>query len=312
MLESRNLVDVRNLWVSYRKPKWGGLRSSEIYVLKDITFQVGYGEVYGIVGASGSGKTTLLKSILGLVRPRKGKVFIGGKDIYSSSDAYKEVMSKIGYVSQDPYSSMDPRMKIGDIVGEPLRILKAPSATIAKHVEKVLELVHLNTSVIDKYPYQLSGGMLQRVAIARALILKPQLILLDEPTSFLDVVTQAEILAILKELRDITGCSYIIVSHDLSVVAYLSTKIAVLLRGYIVEEGAVNQVLYRPLHPYTQLLVESSKYIKSIEPEFSDTGCPIHKSCPWASSICKQEMPRVSMVNGAKVRCWKYSGGAQS
>lgn len=239
-------------------------------------------------------------------------MFIGGKDIYSSDEAYKEVVSKVGYVSQDPYSSMDPRMKIGDIVGEPLRIRKVPPATIAKYVEKVLELAHLSLSIIDKYPYQLSGGMLQRVAIARALILKPQLILLDEPTSFLDVVTQAEILAILKELKDLTGCSYIIVSRDLSVVAYLATKIAVLLKGYIVEEGPVDRVLYRPLHHYTQLLIESSKYIKSTEPEFSDVGCPLHKSCPWASNVCKQGMSEVSIVNGIKVRCWKYLQEVQS
>jgi ABC-type dipeptide/oligopeptide/nickel transport system, ATPase component len=306
-LESRSLVDVRNLWVSYKKPKWGGLRSTEVHVLKGISFRVDQGEVYGIVGASGSGKTTLLRSIIGLMKPTKGRVLIEGRDIYSDEEAYREVVSKIGYVSQDPYSSMDPRMKVGDIVGEPLRIRKVSQSVLSKYVEKVLELVHLSPSVVDKYPYQLSGGMLQRVAIARALILRPKLILLDEPTSFLDVVTQAEILGILKELREITGCTYIIVSHDLNVVTYLSTKIAVLLKGHIVEEGAVDQVLYKPLHPYTRLLIESSKYATSTEPEFSDVGCPLHKSCPWAKSVCRESIPPVTIANSTMIRCWYYT-----
>ncbi|MEM0027754.1 MAG: ABC transporter ATP-binding protein [Ignisphaera sp.] len=305
-MEGREIIRVEDLWISYEKNLFGVLRKTRHIVVKGISFSVNWNESFGLIGASGSGKTTILKAFLGLVRPFKGEIYLEGEKLYYDGKINVDMLRKIGFVPQDPFSSVDPRMKIMDIIGEPLRIRGLPKKVVQQAVENVLELVKLDNQIINKYPHQLSGGMLQRVAIARALITKPKIMLLDEPTSHLDVVTQFEILALLKDLKEMFGYSYIMVSHDLNVISYISNRIGVLLNGFLIEEGPTKNIIEKPLHPYTKILVESSKFKTIAEPVYSTIGCPIHPICPWAKDICKKYMPPPTTFNESIVRCWHY------
>ncbi|MEM4010520.1 MAG: ABC transporter ATP-binding protein [Ignisphaera sp.] len=305
-MEGREIVRVEDLWVSYEESLFGFWGKTKHVVVKGVSFSVNRNESFGLIGASGSGKTTILKALLGLVKPFRGEIYIEGEKLYYDGKIKVDVLRKIGFVPQDPFSSVDPRMKIMDIIGEPLIIKGLSKRVVQQAVENVLELVRLDKQIANKYPHQLSGGMLQRVAIARALITKPRLMLLDEPTSHLDVVTQSEILALLKDLKEMFGYSYIMVSHDLNVVSYISNRIGVLLNGYLIEEGPTKNIVEKPLHPYTKILVESSKFKSVAEPMYSTIGCPINPICPWARDICKKHMPPPTALNGSIVRCWYY------
>lgn len=305
-MEGREIVRVEDLWISYEENLFGFWKKTKNVVVKGVSFSVNQNESYGLIGASGSGKTTILKALLGLKKPSRGEIYIEGEKLYYDGKIKVEALKKIGFVPQDPFSSVDPRMKIMDIIGEPLIIKGLSRRAVQQAVENVLELVRLDKQIANKYPHQLSGGMLQRVVIARALITKPRLMLLDEPTSHLDVITQSEILTLLKDLKDMFGYSYIMVSHDLNVVSYISNRIGVLLNGYLIEEGPTKNIVENPLHPYTKILVESSKFKSLAEPMYSTIGCPIHPICPWARDICKKQMPPPTVFNGSVVRCWYY------
>jgi ABC-type oligopeptide transport system ATPase subunit len=308
MLEnSKKFVNVENLWIGYKVSKLWSIGHQNIDVIKGVSFSISQGECYGLVGESGSGKSTILKSFIGLVKPYKGTIYIDGIDVYRDAKKGKEIIKRIGYVAQDPLTSVDPRMKVKDIVSEPLIALDIDKNTIYEKVATLLKLVGLDIDVMDRYPFELSGGMLQRITIARAIISKPKLVLLDEPTSALDTITQAQILKLLKDLKDMMNFTYIVVTHDLNVASYLSNRVGVLLKGYLIEEGDTRRIINEPLHPYTQIIVEASKLKDVSELKYSNViGCPLYSICKYRIDLCSKEMPGFIRVDSSIVRCWYY------
>ncbi|WP_280296147.1 ABC transporter ATP-binding protein [Nocardia abscessus] len=233
-------------------------RKGEIRAVDGISFEVRRGRTLALVGESGSGKSTTLTQILDLVTPQAGAIEIMGSDVASLSKARKrEIRRKMQIVFQDPTASLDPRLPIFDAVAEPLRIDGRPKAEIARRVPQLLEQVGLRPEHADRYPTDFSGGQKQRISIARALALDPELLVLDEPVSSLDVSIQAGVLNLLRDLQTERGLSYLFVSHDLSVVRNLAHHIAVMYRGKIVEYGSAEQIFAAPTHEYTRALIDA-------------------------------------------------------
>lgn len=270
------------------------------------------GEVIGLVGESGCGKTTLVNVLLRLEDSTAGKIFFEGADITDlSQNTLRKTRKNIQIVFQDPFWSLNPRMLIRDVIGEPLTVhQKITPLELVSKVEDLLEMVGLPREGVYKYPHEFSGGQRQRVAIARALALEPRLVVLDEPTSSIDILSQAQILDLLIQLKQKFGLTYILISHDLSVVHYMSDRIFVMYLGKVVEEGQATQIFNAPAHPYTQALLNAipdiTKYslddLQTIEgnvPSAIDppAGCRFHTRCPKVMEICKQVEPERLQVD---------------
>ncbi|GAA2256025.1 ATP-binding cassette domain-containing protein [Streptomyces amakusaensis] len=234
-------------------------RGSAAPVVEDVSLTVAEGRSLALVGESGAGKTTLLRLLLGLTRPTSGAVRFGGDELrLGDRELMRRFRRGVQCVFQDPYSSLDPRRRIGDIVAEPLRSLGLETRrTAGPRVAAALERVGLPADAAERYPHEFSGGQRQRVAIARATVCEPRVLLADEPVSALDVTTRVSVVELLNELKREQGLTLVMVSHDLSVVASLCERTAVLENGRVVEEGDTAQVLGAPAHPYTTRLVES-------------------------------------------------------
>jgi peptide/nickel transport system ATP-binding protein len=261
------------------------------------------GEVLGIVGESGSGKTTLSKMMLGLLRPSSGLVLLDGQPL----DHYprRTIARRVQFVFQDPYSSLNPRHTIGSIVAQPLRIHGiGDRAERQKRARELLDVVGLPSRVLGSYPGQLSGGQRQRVVIARALALRPEILICDEPTSALDVSVQAQILNLLLDLRREFDLSYVLVSHNLSVVEHMATQVAVMYLGRIVELDEAERLFRDPRHPYTKVLLQSAMTIAPRagipnvrlggaipNPAALPSGCRFHPRCPEAVAVCSRVPP---------------------
>ena len=277
----------------------------------DVSFQLRRGEVLGIVGESGCGKSTLVNTILDRFDPTDGRVYFEGVDVFEagkrSGNAFKK---NVQIVFQDPYWSLNPRWLIKDIVAEPLDVYEKLSENqrLAR-VKELLSMVGIAEDACYKYPHEFSGGQRQRIAIARSLASNPKLVVLDEPTSSIDVFSQAQILDLIKDLRRQFNLTNILISHDLGVVHELSNKIAVMYLGHIVEFGPAEEVFTNPRHPYTQALFDS---IPSIDAEGIDSlktlegqipspinppsGCPFHTRCAKACEVCSQKTPAQTVV----------------
>ncbi|MYQ41346.1 ATPase components of various ABC-type transport systems, contain duplicated ATPase [Streptomyces sp. LamerLS-316] len=234
-------------------------RGTAADVVRDVSLAVEAGESLALVGESGAGKTTLLRLLLGLARPTAGTVRFDGADLNPRDrEQMRRFRRGVQCVFQDPYSSLDPSRRVGAIVAEPLRSLGLDTrATAAPKVAEALERVGLQADAVDRYPHEFSGGQRQRIAIARATVCDPRVLLADEPVSALDVTTRVKVVDLLAELKGEQGLTLVMVSHDLSVVASLCERTAVLERGRVVEQGATSQVLGEPAHPYTRRLIES-------------------------------------------------------
>ncbi len=301
-----------------------------IQALKDINLEIKRGEVIGIVGESGSGKSTLGKLILRLLEPSFGEVLYNGKNIFSMpAKEVRSIRQKLQIVFQNPYSSLSPRMRIKDIIREPISIHKMVEGkeNISKRVTELLNLVGLEEQHGNKYPHELSGGQRQRVAIARALSLNPDFLVLDEPVSALDVSVQAQILNLLIELQQKLNLTYLFISHNLSVVSYISTKIAVMYLGHIVEFGEKKDIMKDPKHPYTVSLLSASPQIdlkgeniknKRIilsgeipDPSNPPSGCVFRTRCPIVKDNCASEIPTLRQHTNQLVSC-HYSGELKS
>jgi len=258
------MIEVRNLKVSF------GHGDREVHAVRGVGFEVAEGEAFGLVGESGSGKTTVLRAIAGLNRDWSGDIALGGEALgqHRARDFYRRVQ----IVFQDPYGSLHPRHTIDDILGEPARIHRL--GDVQARVVRALDDVGLGVRFRFRFPHQLSGGQRQRVAIARALMLSPRVLLLDEPTSALDVSVQAEVLNLLQRLKAERGLTYILVSHNLSVVAHMCDELAVMNHGAVVEELEVARLKrHEPEHPYTrQLMVASLGYDRAAVDAFEDFG----------------------------------------
>jgi oligopeptide transport system ATP-binding protein len=277
-----------------------------IKALDGVSVQVGEGETLGIVGESGSGKTTLAKLFLLLERPSDGSVLFDGKALPAfTRDELARYRRSVQAVFQDPYSSLNPRMRVEHIVAEPLpRESGGGRAGRRERVGEVLQLVGLRRDSLTLYPHEFSGGQRQRIAIARALVTTPRFIVLDEPVSALDVSIRAQILNLLKGLQERLGLAYVMISHDLAAARYLSTRLAVMYAGRLVETGACDAVYREPLHPYTQALLSAAlplhpsarreRIVLTGEvpnPMNPPTGCRFHPRCPRAMPQCQTTDP---------------------
>ncbi len=279
-----------------------------------ISFSIERGETLGLVGESGSGKSTTGLLVIGLINPTRGNIIFKGKKLSDlTGEELKLFRQKAQIVFQDPFSSLNPRMIVKDIVGRPLKVHKLVKSDkeMEEKVLKLLEEVGLKEEHLSRYPHEFSGGQRQRIAIARALICNPEFIVLDEPTSALDVSVQAQILNLLKKLQIDRKLSYLFISHDLSVIRHMSHKVAVMYLGKIVEYAPKKVLFEKPLHPYTQALLRSipkpaitkesieEKIIKGDVPSPINPppGCRFHTRCPFAKEICTKEEPDLKKVD---------------
>lgn len=255
------LLLVSDLWKSHLKPGlpfWKRKQAQEerlFHAVRSVELQLARGECLGIVGESGSGKTTLLRMLAGLVTPSRGRILVSGRPFEPKEDL--ETRARVQMVFQDPTESLNPSFTVRRIIAEPLlRLGSLPDpARLPIRVEELCDIVHLPRELIDRYPHQLSGGQKARVGIARAIAPNPELLLLDEPTTALDVSVQARILLLLHDLRERLRMSFVFVSHDLGVIRLLCDRVVVMKEGAIVERGNVKQVMASPEHPYTKSLI---------------------------------------------------------
>lgn len=316
------ILGVRNLKKFF--PIKGGLlqRTQEnIHAVDGVSFDVREGESIGLVGESGCGKSTLGRCIIRLIEPTSGEIRYRGSDI-SGMDK-KELWSRIQMVFQDPMSSLNPRLTIGYCVGEPLIVRKTPEAEVRARVSGLLAEVGLNEEHYGRFPHEFSGGQRQRIMIARALITDPEFIILDEPTSSLDVSVQAKILNLLDDIKSRIGITYMFISHDLSVIKHLSDTILVMYLGKLVEIAPKRELFSMSMHPYTRLLIDSipsrsrryrgehAESPLSLElPSNIDPpkGCRFHTRCPKAMDVCLADDPELIEVEaGHYVACHLYN-----
>ncbi len=281
--------------------------------------------VVALVGESGSGKTTTARCVLKLHEPTSGKILFMGEDITKlKGKRLRRYRRNVQAVFQNPFLSLNPRMRVEDIVAEPLKTHTSMSKKeIIETVEDLLTRVGLPKDVLRRYPYDLSGGQAQRVAIARAIALKPKLVVLDEPTSALDVSVQAQILNLLADLKEEMKLSYLLITHDLSVVRYISDYVYVMYLGKIVEAAPTEELFTSPRHPYAQALLSAvpepdprlrklkKRIILPGEPPSAvnvPPGCRLHPRCPYAEERCRREEPElIDVGNGHLVRCWRVT-----
>lgn len=282
--------------------------------VSEVDFEVEPRSTYALVGESGSGKSTIGKMLVGLLKPSSGTVEIEGIDLASETDAAKidAIRSDIQMIFQDPYASLNPRWRVRDIIVEPVASRGGNTEGLA---EKLLEQVGLSVQDAGKFPHEFSGGQRQRICIARALASEPNLIVCDEPTSALDVSVQAQVLNLMSDLKDDFGLTYVLISHDLTVVRHMADKIGVLYLGRLVEEASPNDLFETPKHPYTQMLLEAApqmdgfgREVQPPEGEIPDpinppSGCAFHPRCPIAQDVCKQQRPEMRSLNGTRVAC---------
>lgn len=293
--------------------------SLKLKALADINFHLDKKETLGIVGESGCGKSTLAKVLTKLEAKTQGNIHLFGKN-YDDYEA-KQFHSKIQMVFQDPYQSLNPRKKALDIIADPLRInTNTSSLETIELVLAMMKKVGLREEFAQRYPHHFSGGQRQRLGIARALMLRPEILILDEPVSALDVSIQAQVLNLLLELQEEFSLAYLFISHDLEVVQHMSDRILVMYLGRVVEYGTREQVFKSPLHPYTQILLESAPkmhreknsqefMVKGELPSALNLpkGCAFEPRCPYARASCKESVPALENKQGREVACFLVS-----
>lgn len=310
------LLEIRNLKKYFHVPDgW-------LHAVDDVSFTLESGKTLGIVGESGCGKSTLGRTIVRLLDSTEGEICFDGKRITNArGKELKKLHTDMQIIFQDPFSSLNPRMTVKQIIAEPLRCCeKLSSREIDKRVDELMELVGLASRLAGSYPHELDGGRRQRIGIARALALNPRFIVCDEPVSALDVSIQAQIINLLKELQDKYNLTYLFISHDLSVVEHISDTVGVMYLGNLVEYGATPDIFNHPLHPYTKALfsaipipdptIRRERIVLqgSIpSPANPPKGCKFHTRCPYATERCKTEVPQQREVEpGHYVVCHLY------
>ncbi|KQL57194.1 MULTISPECIES: ABC transporter ATP-binding protein [Bacillaceae] len=313
-LEVNSLEKVYSTKASFfnRKPE-------RVVAVDQVSFTINHGEAFGLVGESGSGKSTIGKSLLRLHDITSGSVTYKGQTIHElSKKEMRRLRPKLQFVFQDPFSSLNPRLRVGEALAEPLLDHGlATKANVREKVLNVMELCGLPTYHIDKYPHEFSGGQRQRIGIARAVIMNPEFIVADEPVSALDVSIQAQIINLFQELQVQKNMAYLFISHDLSVVEHLCTRVGVLYLGTMMEMGSRDQLYQNPLHPYTKALLAAvpipdpkRKRQRALlkgdvpNPANPPTGCKFHTRCPIATAACAEKVPSFREVEpGHFVAC---------
>lgn len=320
---SEEVIELKNLKKYFAINK--GISTKKVYVkaIDDVNLKINKGEIIGLVGESGSGKTTLARVLLNLTKPTGGSVVFNGVNLTKATrNEMKKLRTEVAVVFQDPASNLNPRDTVMNSIMRPLILHGMPKKTARQKAIDSLELVKMDVRYLNSYPHQLSGGQLQRIAIARALVLNPKVMILDEPTSALDISVQAQILNLLLDLQESFGLTYLVITHDLNVIRYISDRIAVMYLGKIVEFGPTEEVINNPKHPYTEGLMAASpimdphdrdkeKYIMQGDPGSLinlPLGCHFHPRCPYASEHCKNDSPQLIVLpDGHQVDCHKYA-----
>jgi len=305
--EGKPLLIVNNLRKTFPiKKDLLGRTTQELVAVDNVSFVLNEGETLGIVGESGCGKTTLGRTILKLHPSNGGEIIFDGKDItnYSKSEM-RHIRTDMQIIFQDPYSSLPPRSTVGDILSEPVLVHNiVPKGEVRDYVLRLMDKCGLRDYYFERYPHEFSGGQRQRICIARALSVNPKLVICDEPVSALDVSIQAQIINLLKELQRSLGLTYLFISHDLSVVKFISDKIGVMYLGAMMEFGRKEDIFSNPLHPYTKALFSAipnpnpDKKMNRIvlkgdipSPANPPKGCRFHTRCPYATERCKTDVP---------------------
>jgi len=319
-MNKNTILDVKNLYKKIESNYSIFSKPKQYYILSNINFDLKFGETLGVVGESGSGKTTLAKCLVKLITPDSGKIYYQQKRNNSDKinilelnrNSISEIRKDIQIIFQDPFTSLNPKMRINQIVSHPIKFHKLfkNKNDFFEKAEDLLTLTGINKDLFDNYPHQLSGGQRQRVGIARSLALNPKILIADEPVSALDVSIQAQIINLLKKLQTIYNLSIIFISHDLSVIKYVSDKIIVMYLGEIVEAGNTVDIFKKPLHPYTEALINSipKPSFNKNEKSFSiigevpsiyekPKGCKFHPRCFYAEQKCKNDIPELITFN---------------
>lgn len=307
------LIQVEDLKMYY--PVKGGIISHTtgyVRAVDGVSFSIMEGETLGLVGESGCGKSTIGRGLVGLENPVGGRILYDGRNLASLSRSdMKKIRTQLQMVFQDPYSSLNPRKHIFEILAQPMLYHRiSTKKTVEKDIQKILDMVGLSRNVLGRYPHEFSGGQRQRIGIAKALSLKPRFIVCDEPVSALDVSIQAQILNLLKSLQKELNLTLLFVGHGLGAVNYVSSRVAVMYLGKIVEAGDAKEIFSHPVHPYTKALLdavpvpdpkEKQKKRELLKGETEDSvhppeGCRFHSRCPYAADICRQKEPKLTEV----------------
>ena len=308
--------------------KYFSVPAGMLHAVDDISFTIDSGKTLGVVGESGCGKSTMGRAILRLHEPTSGEVYFQGKDVLSlDKQGMKQLRRDMQIIFQDPYASLNPRMTVSEAIAAPLLVQKIYSrkdkAQIEKRVREIMNLVGLANRLINTYPHELDGGRRQRIGIARALALNPKFIVCDEPVSALDVSIQAQILNLMSDLQDELGLTYLFITHDLSVVKYVSDDILVMYLGQMVEKAPSEKLFKKPMHPYTQALLSAipipdpdlpmnriTMKGELTSPVNPGIGCRFAKRCPFAKDECsQQEMVLTEEEPGHFVTCLRVQRG---
>ena len=326
MTETKPLLSVRSLcmWYALRKGVFG--RAGSVRAVDEVSFELAEGEAIAVVGESGSGKTSLVKTILGLQRPTRGEIFFQGRAIHSANAAALRVYHReTGFVQQDPYGALAPFMDVRRILAEPLLVHGMPRPAREARIREVMEEVKLipHDDFLGKFPHMLSGGQQQRVVIARAMLLRPKLLVADEPVSMLDASVRVEILELLRALQTAHRLAVIYITHDLSTVRHFSDRIFVMYAGQVVEKSNVPDLLRNPLHPYTRALLDAipevdaanalvERVVPSGEPPsllHPPPGCRFHPRCPQIlRGTCETQIPpEVEIEPLHQTLCWLHT-----
>ena len=313
------VLSVVNLSKTFTKKNFFGSKTSTVRAVEDVTFTLHDNETLVIAGESGSGKTTIAKLILGAIKPDSGKIIFDGNEITDDDASLRKIRMHCQMVHQDPYDSINPRMRVTDIISEPLEIHNIGNDSERKKIVlDAIREVKLEPAeeIAHKFPHMLSGGQRQRVILARALVLRPKVIIADEPVSMLDVSIRAEILALMKQIQENNSISFIYITHDLVTAKYFGQKMIILYLGKIMEEGIINDILAKPKHPYTQALIDAipepdpnnlykERKIRINDPTNVDvySGCRFRARCPYVIEKCK-DVPPLLEKNDRRFACF--------
>lgn len=313
--------DVSKPWLNRvieREPK------QILTAVNQVSFEVEKGKSFALVGESGSGKSTIAKMVVNLLAPSSGHIYIDGKELSKVKGAeFTSLRRRVQMIFQDPFASLNPRWRVGDIIAEPIHAfgLEKDNEKVRNTVERLLSTVGLGPRDRYKFPHEFSGGQRQRIAIARALSANPEFLVCDEPTSALDVSVQAQILNLMQDLQDEFNLTYLFISHDMSVVKHMADTIGVLYLGGLVEVNESEQLFKQPVHPYTRMLLDAipdhemtgrrrtpvtGEIPNPINPP---SGCPFHPRCRFADHRCKQEIPVSKDVMDSRVACFAAEEG---
>ncbi|HIZ54876.1 MAG TPA: dipeptide ABC transporter ATP-binding protein [Firmicutes bacterium] len=324
-----NILEVQNL-VKHYPIKAGVFQHvvGHVRAVDGVSFSIRKGQTFGLVGESGCGKTTVGRTLLRLTEPTGGQAFLDGQDIFSMNRSQlRAIRPKLQMIFQDPYSSLNPRMPVGELIGEAVRQHHiVPKDQYQNYILQIMDACGLRRYYIDRYPHEFSGGQRQRICIARALALGPDLIIADEPVSALDVSIQAQIINLLQDLQAERKLTYLFISHDLSVVEYISDEVGVMYLGSLVEKAPTADLYQHPMHPYTRALLSAVpipdpdiRMNRTVlegdlpSPANPPKGCKFHTRCPNCMEICKEKAPDfLDYGNGHWTACHLYSQAGEN